>query len=120
MNFVCTPSVIYRDIEVYLEVDSKMQSSIGKGESSDQTFLHCSTEALASAVSGALGKPGEEAAHESQSIFRFAFSLDLIPSNARQECVATVLTICLLSVSAVLLSVSAVLGPRILCVYKSV
>ena len=51
-----------------------MQSSIGKGEGSDQTFLHCCTEALASAVSGHLGNWVNKAARESQSIFRLPIS----------------------------------------------
>ena len=34
-------------------------------------------------------------------MFRFQFSLDCIPSNARQECVSTTLKICLFQVSAV-------------------
>ena len=43
---------------------------------------------MASVVSGTPLEIGEEAVHESQSIH-------LIPSNARQECVATALPICL-------------------------
>ena len=41
--------------------------------------------ALASPVSGAPGESDEEATHETQSMFCFAFSLDLIPSSVRQE-----------------------------------
>ena len=44
-------------------------------------------------VSGAPREPDEEATHETQSMFCFAFSLDLIPSSARQECVATELLV---------------------------
>ena len=39
-------------------------------------------------------EPREEASHESQSKLCFAFSLDPIPSNTGQECVATTLKIC--------------------------
>ena len=41
-----------------------------------------------------LEKRVKKATHESQSKFCFAFSRDLIPSNADQECVATALKIC--------------------------
>ena len=47
----------------------------------------------ASAVSGAPGEPDEEATHKTQSVFCFAFSLDLIPSSTHQECVATELLV---------------------------
>ena len=60
--------------------------------------LHVSTHGdrcpSVSVVSGIPGEPREGAAQATRSEFCFGFSLDSIPSNAVQECVANVLKIC--------------------------
>ena len=57
------------------------------------TRMEISVHGHRPAVSGTPGEPDEEATHETQSMFCFAFSLDLISSSARQECVATELLV---------------------------